>query len=148
MCRLCPLTEVVPSAAATPIFPSPPTLPISSCYDIISRLTMSSPPTSQLPPTSSCMYISPILSSTMSTDVKLDDDGFSTAIRWTLIGRVGKKSLSIQHKEFEGRYSGISQTTNKTIHTAKIQASTKNITADTSMRKEEEKSANVFLALV
>ena len=84
------------------------------------------------------------------SNVKLDNDGFNIDIKWTFIGRGGKKSLSIQHKDVEGRYSGISQTTNKTICTSKTQTSTKNMmcrTAEASTRKEEEKSANVFLAL-
>ena len=84
----------------------------------------------------------------MSSDVKLENDRFDTDIKWTFVGRGGKKSMSIQHKEFEGRYSGIS--TNKTIRTSKTQTSTKNSmcrTAETSMRKEEEKRAKSCSAL-
>ena len=73
---------------------------------------MSSPPTSPFPPTSSCIFISPICSSTMSTDVRLNDDGYNTSIKLTFVGNGGKKMKK-----------------------------------ETSMRKEEEKSANSCPAL-
>ena len=75
----------------------------------------------------------------MSTDVRLSDDGITTDIKLTFVGRGGKKSMPIQHKVLEdlyGRRSGISQTTSKAIQISK-------------MRKEEnhvQMRANSFRA--
>ena len=44
-----------------------------------------------------------------SSNVPFDTDGFNTDIRWRFVGRGGNKSMSTQHKAFEGSYSGISK---------------------------------------
>ena len=60
----------------------------------------------------------------MSTDVRLNDDGYNTSIKWTFVGNGGNQSSLF---ELCSKHLGC--------------------TAEASMRKEEEKSANPCSAL-
>ena len=45
--------------------------------------------------------------SSSDTNVHIDEDGFNKMIKWTFVGRGGKKSDSFHSRESADRYSGI-----------------------------------------